>query len=267
VLLSGLAGGALCAVPRGAAAQALDVDRNGNVDVATDVAYIARRLLGLVPVPASFRALDPTIPADNVIGTRIDTLATTPCQGGPLAQPLKTGQTTSYGTGSDGAVLKGATRSYTDNGDGTITDNATGLMWEKKDRAGGIHYFGTTYTWGMESPPYTMNGTMVTEFLAPLNAGAGFAGHCDWRIPNLNELQSIANYQNWPPAVDAAFNTGCAASCTVLTCSCTSLDNYWSSTTSAFYPTSAWYVYFTFGAPYFGSKTSGNYVRAVRGGS
>jgi len=179
VLLSGLAGGALCAVPRGAAAQALDVDGNGNVDVGTDIPYIARRLLGLVPVPASFRALDPTIPPDTVIGTRIDTLATTPCQGGPLAQPLKTGQTTSYGTGSDGAVLKGATRSYTDNGDGTITDNATGLMWEKKDRAGGIHYFGTTYTWGMESPPYTMNGTMVTEFLATLNAGAGFAGHTD----------------------------------------------------------------------------------------
>ncbi len=29
-------------------------------------------------------------------------------------------------------VQAGATLSYTDNGDGTITDNNTGLMWEKK---------------------------------------------------------------------------------------------------------------------------------------
>ena len=84
----------------------------------------------------------------------------------------------------------------------------------------------------MTSSPYTMNGTMVTTFLATLNAGAGFAGHTDWRIPNLNELESIVNYQKpYPPAVDAAFNTGCAASCTGATCSCTASDDYWSSTT------------------------------------
>jgi hypothetical protein len=29
-------------------------------------------------------------------------------------------------------------RSYTDNGDGTITDNETGLMWEKKSYAGSV---------------------------------------------------------------------------------------------------------------------------------
>ena len=49
------------------------------------------------------------------------------------------GQTTAYGPGSDGDVQAGATLSYTDNGDGTMTDNNTGLMWEKKDDAGGIH--------------------------------------------------------------------------------------------------------------------------------
>lgn len=35
--------------------------------------------------------------------------------------------------GQDGWLQKGLARSYTDNGDGTITDNKTGLMWEKKD--------------------------------------------------------------------------------------------------------------------------------------
>jgi len=59
------------------------------------------------------------------------------------------GQTTSYGPGSDGDVQAGATLSYTDNGDGTITDNNTRLMWEKNDDSGGIHDQDNGYTWGM----------------------------------------------------------------------------------------------------------------------
>ena len=90
---------------------------------------------------------------------------------------LKTGQTTAYGAGTDGDLQKGAPRSYTDNGDGTITDNTTGLMWEKKDRAGGIHDWGNQYTWSGSSYGSTniMDGTITTTFLAGLNAGTGFA--------------------------------------------------------------------------------------------
>jgi len=57
----------------------------------------------------------------------------------PSAWCLSTGQTTSYGPGSDGDLQKGVVRQYVDNGDGTITDLKTGLMWEKKDQSGGIH--------------------------------------------------------------------------------------------------------------------------------
>jgi hypothetical protein len=53
----------------------LDVDRNCTVDVATDIIYIARYMLGLPPVPPSFRVLDPTIPADAVIAANIDALS------------------------------------------------------------------------------------------------------------------------------------------------------------------------------------------------
>ncbi len=73
-----------------------------------------------------------------------------------------TGQTTCYtsggavtpcaGTGQDGDVQAGATLSYTDNGDGTITDNNTGLMWEKKSDDGSIHDKDTTYTWDNAFP-------------------------------------------------------------------------------------------------------------------
>jgi hypothetical protein len=181
--------------------------------------------------------------------------------------PLKTGQTTAYGTGSDGDLQKGASRSYTDNGDGTITDNTTGLMWAKKSDDGSIHDKDNTYTWGMTSSPYTMNGTMVTTYLAALNSGGGFAGYTDWRIPNVNELQSLVNYQNFNPSVSSAFNTGCVASCTVTSCSCTQSDFYWSSTTLTAIPLGAWIVFFNFGYVLYGSKSGSYYVRAVRGGS
>jgi hypothetical protein len=52
----------------------LDVDTSGKVDVATDIVYITRHLLGLPAVPASFRALDPSIPPDATIAANVDTL-------------------------------------------------------------------------------------------------------------------------------------------------------------------------------------------------
>jgi hypothetical protein len=42
-----------------------------------------------------------------------------------------------------------------DNGDGTITDNQTGLMWEKKDDAGGIHDWASFSWWSTEAWPWT----------------------------------------------------------------------------------------------------------------
>lgn len=193
------------------------------------------------------------------------------CQG-QVSFPA-TGQTTSYGTSSDGNLQAGAALAYTDNGDGTITDNNTGLMWEKKSGGdgGNIHDVGNSYTWGMTSPPYTMNGTIVTIFLDTLNdvSGGGvscFAGHCDWRIPNVKELQSLINYENSFPSVSPAFNTACAPACTVLTCSCTASAFHWSSTT---YPSgdTAWLVDFDYGSVGGTAKDIVGKARAVRGGS
>ena len=44
---------------------------------------------------------------------------------------LKTGQLISYLLGDDGTHQKTISHSYVDNGDGTITDNLTGLIWQK----------------------------------------------------------------------------------------------------------------------------------------
>ena len=221
----------------------------------------------------------------------LDTSACT-CGDGGGAFPA-TGQTTAYGTGSDGDVEAGNTLSYTDNGDGTITDNVTGLMWEKKDDSGGIHDQDNLYTWCVDVSPdngacdngtNSMDGTIVTTFLAALNGGGGFAGYTDWRIPNYKELTSILDLETVGPAVDPAFHqsatcTGCT-DVTAAACSCMQSNYYWSSTTyqgemegaassapPAPGPNVAWSVEFNGGFVIaIFDKISVLYVRAVRGG-
>ena len=159
--------------------------------------------------------------------------------------------------GQDGAVLAGAARSYTDNGDGTITDNVTGLIWEKLSDDGTIHDVDDPYTWY----------TAFTK-IAALNTGGGFAGHTDWRLPNEFELFSLLDLGHEAPSIDPVFNTACAATCTVTTCSCTNPGEYWSSTPASFDPAEAWIVVFTDLNTDFALKSSFTAkVRAVRGGS
>jgi Protein of unknown function (DUF1566) len=177
-----------------------------------------------------------------------------------------TGQTTCWdtngkviacsGTGQDGQIQAGGALAYVDNGDGTITDLNTHLMWEKKSADGSIHDQSKPYAWA----------DAFSTFIGGLNAGGGFAGHTDWRLPNVKELLSIVNYQNFIPAVSAAFNANCAPGCTVTTCSCTQSDGYWSATTGAGNPGYAWSVDFYSGDVGGPNKPSDGYVRAVRSG-
>jgi hypothetical protein len=195
------------------------------------------------------------------------------CESPQSAHLLRTGQVTSYGTGSDGDLQKGVAPGYADNGDGTITDTKTGLVWEKKSDDGTIHDKDAAYTLGSTVPPYTLTGTAATTFLAALNAGGGFAGHTDWRLPNLTELESLRNLQNVNPAVAAAFDINCGANssgnpgCTITTCSCTTPDIHWSSSTYASTPELAWEVSFGDGTVDADYKDVAYFVRAVRGGS
>ena len=90
-------------------------------------------------------------------------------------------------------------------------------------------------------------------FLAGLNGGACFAGHCDWRLPTVSELESIVDCSHGAPCVAGIFGP-------------TQPNSYWSSSSLANTPNCAWLVLFYDGYSYYDFKTTNFYVRAVRGG-
>lgn len=161
-----------------------------------------------------------------------------------------TGQTTSYHAGDDGELQLGAPRRYQDLGL-TILDLQTGLEWEKKCWGCVGNHGPNGYDW--DSQIWTWLAAVNAE-----NSGAGFAGHNDWRIPNINELQTLADYGTYAPATDAAFN--------YFPDNFTGQSYYWSSTSFTGDSSKAWTVNFLDGSVKVFSKSEGVYVRAVRGG-
>lgn len=189
-----------------------------------------------------------------------------------------TGQTVSFTSNDDGDLENGAPFNLTNLGDGTISDANSGLMWEIKSNDGSMHDKDESHTWvnaflvhidkmnntcdGNETTPCTVNA----DCTGIGNQLCGHAGYRDWRVPNRNELQTIINLGDRAPAVPVEFDTACTGSCSVLACSCTDNDKFWTSTTYAASPTEAWYVLFTDGDTNFDGKVTTNPVRAVRGG-
>lgn len=147
-----------------------------------------------------------------------------------------------------GDGVTGPALSYQDNGDGTITDLNTGLMWEQKVAGGGtcldaLHAVDAVCSW------FDATGAWISAVNAE-----GYAGHSDWRLPNIKELQSIVDYGTVNPAIDSTFSGVTAAS------------SYWSSTSHAAFPTGAWFVFFDGGGVLASNKVDTLRVRAVRGG-
>jgi len=219
------------------------------------------------------------------------------CAGQAGARLLATGETRSYGPGSDGDVQAGVPLAYRDNGDGTITDLNTGLMWEKKSYDRSIHDCFNEYTWAettaflaMLNDPDSQMFFCVLRPEVPCvrdedcpptpdpfppdicnNASGGcFAGYCDWRIPNVRELESLVDRSRSDPAIDPVFHKlDCGENVTVTGCSCTASKSYRTSTTDAFFRTTgvyAWYVGFLGGEVGSTGKAIKRPVRAVRGG-
>ncbi|MBI5185203.1 MAG: DUF1566 domain-containing protein [Nitrospinae bacterium] len=120
---------------------------------------------------------------------------------------------------------------FTDNGNDTVTDNNTGLAWQK-----------------------TEGGAMAWESAISYCKTLSLAGQSGWRLPNKRELMSIVNYGKNNPAIDTASFPNANSSL------------YWSSTTTAGGASSAWYVDFYLGGVSYNDKSHDSYVRCVRGG-
>jgi hypothetical protein len=110
------------------------------------------------------------------------------------------------GTYATGCPIDGR---FVDNGDDTVTDNCAGLMWEKPRviDASFLHW---------------CNALQYCEDLF-------LAGHDDWRLPNVRELESLIDYGRLGPSIDPVFGEVSGG--------------FWSSTSSVVEPRSARYVH------------------------
>jgi len=80
-------------------------------------------------------------------------------------------------------------------GDGTVTDTETGLMWKKCIEG----VLGHDCTTGNATSFQWDKALQIGE---TLNVSGGYAGHTNWRLPNIKELTSIVEYACWFPAIN-----------------------------------------------------------------
>ena len=114
-----------------------------------------------------------------------------------------------------------------DKEDGTIFDNSTGLLWQQSPSD-------KRFTW-KEANKYCKSLTL--------------AGHDDWRLPTIEELEILIN-KKYKPTIDPIFKGESGI--------------YWSSSAPVDNPSLPWIVGFCYGSMYFDNKGSRYFVRAVR---
>jgi hypothetical protein len=147
-----------------------------------------------------------------------------------------TGQTQSYTSlfGQDSDYLLHPP-SYSDNGNETITDNVTGLMWQKGGNAA------------------NRSSTEADEYCA----GLTLAHFTDWRLPSDYELMTIVDYGTTAPAINGIYFPN------------TRFDSPWWTRTqgmSSSFAAGRWAVYFGTGNMDILAFYSSAYTRCVRGG-
>lgn len=126
---------------------------------------------------------------------------------------------------------------FVDNGNRTVTDRETGLMWQQDENCCSAHWLALS---GCE------NLTL--------------AGHTDWRLPNIKELESIVADDRDHPAINKTFFP------MTLTTQY-NLFSFWSSTANASNTHYFWKVHFATGAlTNTSADEEGNAYRCVRGG-
>ncbi|MFZ4791351.1 MAG: DUF1566 domain-containing protein [Candidatus Competibacteraceae bacterium] len=141
-------------------------------------------------------------------------------------------------------IITSATTRFTDNDNGTVTDSITGLIWLKDANCATI------------SPKSWAAALAVVATLTSPSCGLSDGSTTgQWRLPSVNELQSLIDYTTRGPALPAGHPfTGVQS------------DDYWSSTSDASGTSGAWFVDLGNGYVSLNYKAYGNYVWPVRGG-
>jgi hypothetical protein len=213
-----------------------DVNGDGRYDVSDAVSFLQWRYLG-GPAPV---AIECPLPAVK----RLPATGQTRCYDSVYPGNNEISCASADFPGQDGAYQAGCPTEgrFQDNGDGTVTDNCTGLMWQKD-----------TADWngdGTISPIDQFSWQDALKYCE----GLDLVGHDDWRLPNIRELQSIVDYGQAGESVDPVFRA--------------ESELYWSSSTRFNIAGMAWGVDFSVGdirnSAY--KQSEYGYVRAVRGG-
>ncbi|MBI4741105.1 MAG: DUF1566 domain-containing protein [Betaproteobacteria bacterium] len=143
------------------------------------------------------------------------------------------------------ALALPAFAAFTDNGDGTVTDSTTGLMWMRCTMR--QTWNGTTCINAAQTNMFTWGQAKALT--------SNFAGHSDWRLPKVRELQSIVDYAvTTAPTINGSVFPA------------TPQDTFWSASPYALDPSQAWQLDFTYGVILAFSPLDYSEVRLVRGG-
>ena len=111
-------------------------------------------------------------------------------------------------------------------------DSSTGLVWQDNSDA--------------------KNNEMSYEDAIEYCSDLSLAGKSDWRLPKIQELQSIVDIKKYKPAIKDGFKNVASS-------------YYWSSSENVSNSSDAWGVDFLNGYAYSRSKSDERYVRCVRG--
>ncbi len=116
---------------------------------------------------------------------------------------------------------------FIDHKNGTVSDHATGLMWKKCSE--GQTWHKTDNNCQGQAAGITWDDALNQAEI--LNAGRGFAGFNDWRLPTVKELSTLVEYDRPTPIDLKVFPA-------------TPNLWYWSSTPYQRQGTRAWFVAF-----------------------